>query len=156
MLVRLKSLGLAIVAVAVAAAFVIPAGVASATEPGSGQVVAVPLTENSGAQASNTRGSGGEVGASGALGCAYPYACLYNANQAKVGQFQVVTSGWQAFGRTDVYYAVNTRNDDVVYIRYTNGRVGCLGSGNASLVWNLRALGVPNGIRIDSSSVCFP
>ncbi len=86
----------------------------------------------------------------------YPYACLYNANDVKVEQYKVVTSGWQSFTRTDVYYAVNTRNDDVVYIRYTNGRVGCLTAGNASTVWNLRSLGVPNGIRIDSSAVCFP
>ncbi|MGW4111222.1 hypothetical protein ACWEFJ_10115 [Actinosynnema sp. NPDC004786] len=98
----------------------------------------------------------GEVATAGALGCAYPYACLYNANEQKVEQFQVITSGWQGFNRTDVYYGVNTRNDDVVYIRYTNGKVGCLRPGNAGLVWDLRALGVPNGIRIDSSPVCFP
>ncbi|GAB2989493.1 hypothetical protein GCM10027184_48530 [Saccharothrix stipae] len=116
----------------------------------------MPLTETSGAQAPTVRGADGEVGASGALGCTYPFACLYNSNKTKVEQFQVVTSGWQPFSRTDVYYAVNTRNDDVVYIRYTNGTVGCLTAGDASLVWNLRSLGVPNGIRIDSSPVCFP
>ncbi|MFT7836924.1 hypothetical protein Q5530_12310 [Saccharothrix sp. BKS2] len=156
MSIRFKSAVLAIVAVAVGAAFTVPASSASAEVREGGQVVAVPLTEASSTQASTARGSDGEIGTSGALGCAYPYACLYNSNRTKVEQFQVVTSGWQSFSRTDVYYGVNTRNDDVVYIRYTNGKVGCLGSGNASLVWNLRSLGVPNGIRIDSSSVCFP
>lgn len=91
----------------------------------------------------------------GGLGCNYPSACLYNASEAKIGDFKVVTSGYQTLYSTNVYYGVNTRNDDVVYIRYTNGDEACMGSGNPNLVWNLRAFGVPNGIRISSESVCW-
>ncbi|MFC7614428.1 hypothetical protein ACFQV2_13755 [Actinokineospora soli] len=65
----------------------------------------------------------------GAWGCEWPYACLYNSAGTKVSQYKAVTSGWQSFSRTDVYYGVNTRNDDVVYIRFTNGRVACLPAG---------------------------
>jgi hypothetical protein len=65
----------------------------------------------------------------------------------------VVTSGWQSFSRTDVYHAVNTRNDDVVYIRHTNGVVYCLPSGHPERVYRLYTY-VPNGIRISSSSSC--
>ncbi|GAA4419673.1 hypothetical protein GCM10023148_19080 [Actinokineospora soli] len=92
----------------------------------------------------------------GAWGCEWPYACLYNSAGTKVSQYKAVTSGWQSFSRTDVYYGVNTRNDDVVYIRFTNGRVACLPAGDAWSVYYLRSIGVPNGIRIDSSPICFP
>lgn len=95
-----------------------------------------------------------------ALGCTYPYVCLYTKSETKVGQFQDVTTDWQPFSRTDIYYAVNTRNDDVAYIRYSNGLTSCLGEGKPNSVWDLRALYgpdvYPNGIRIATESDCYP
>ncbi|GAA0897932.1 hypothetical protein GCM10009574_078500 [Streptomyces asiaticus] len=95
-----------------------------------------------------------------ALGCDYPKVCFYTASKTKVGQFQDVTSGWQSFSRTDIYYAVNTRNDDVAYIRYSNGQTSCLGEGQPNTIWDLRSLYganvYPNGVRISTSSDCYP
>ncbi|WP_255953090.1 hypothetical protein [Streptomyces odontomachi] len=95
-----------------------------------------------------------------ALGCTYPYVCLYNASQTKVGQFQDVTTDWQSFTRTDVYYAVNTRNDDVAYFRYSNGLTNCVAEGKANTIWDLRSTYgpdvPPNGIRIATESDCYP
>ena len=89
--------------------------------------------------------------------CAYPYVCLYTSSQAKVGQFQDVTSGYQNFSRTDIWYAKNTRNDDVAYFRYNDGSIGCIGpNSEVNLRGGSFAGKIPTGIRIDSSSVCFP
>lgn len=155
MLRGMKLFGVAIVAAALGVVITVPAGASPNTEGNFSRNASVPPT-SAREQALPARDTGSGIGAAGALGCTYPYVCLYNANDQKVEQYRVVTSGWQSFSRTDVYYGVNTRNDDVAYIRYTNGTVACLPAGTASTVWNLRAHGVPNGIRIDSSSVCFP
>ena len=90
-----------------------------------------------------------------ALGCTYPYVCLYNSSDVKVEQYKVITSDYQSFKRTDVYYGVNTRNDDVAYIRYTNGNVACIPAGQSNTVWDLRYWGTPNGIRISSDPTCW-
>jgi hypothetical protein len=86
--------------------------------------------------------------------CTYPYVCLYNDVVDTVLKYRDITPGWQSFTRTDVYYGLNTRNDDVAYIRYTNGKSACIPSGDPMALYDLREYGVPNGIRIDSSAVC--
>jgi hypothetical protein len=88
--------------------------------------------------------------------CAYPYVCLYNDTMDIVLRYRDVTTGWQAFNGANVYYALNTRNDDVAYIRYTDGSEGCLPAGDPMAVYDIREYGVPNGIRIDTSAVCWP
>jgi hypothetical protein len=86
--------------------------------------------------------------------CTYPYVCLYNNVMDIVLRYRDVTLDWQPFSRTDVYYGLNTRNDDVAYIRYVGGKVYCMPSGDNMQVYNLRQYGTPNGIRIDTSPVC--
>ncbi|MEV2196870.1 hypothetical protein AB0I02_38725 [Streptomyces phaeochromogenes] len=88
-----------------------------------------------------------------AWNCPYPYACLYDRGTTKLEQYRQVTSGWQPFSRTDVAHAVNSRNDDVVFIRHTSGLVACLPSGHPERVYMLYGH-IPNGIRIDSSPSC--
>jgi hypothetical protein len=91
--------------------------------------------------------------AAGKWGCEYPYVCLYDVNANMVEKYKVITSGWQTFSRRDIYYAVNTRNDDIAYIRFTNGKVFCLPAGNPDRYYYLDQ-GTPNAIRISSSSTC--
>jgi hypothetical protein len=86
--------------------------------------------------------------------CTYPYVCLYNQTMDIVLKYRDFTSTWQSFTTPDVYFGLNTRNDDIAYIRYTNGKVACIPSGNPMAVYDLRALGTPNGIRIDTSPTC--
>lgn len=86
--------------------------------------------------------------------CTYPQACLYNQVVDVLLRYKDITTKWQSFTRTDVYWGLNTRNDDVVYIRYTNGQTACLPAGDPMATYYLRDLGTPNGIRIDSSPVC--
>jgi hypothetical protein len=88
--------------------------------------------------------------------CGYPYVCLYNSTVDIVVKFRDVTSGWQSFDGTNVYYGLNTRKDDVAYIRYTDGGEGCLPAGDPMALYDIREYGVPNGIRIDTSAVCWP
>jgi hypothetical protein len=86
--------------------------------------------------------------------CTYPYVCLYNQVVDTVLKYRDFTTGWQSFSRTDVYYAVNTRNDDTAFIRYTSGYTVCIPSGNPSAIYELREFGTPNGIRIDTNPTC--
>jgi len=88
-----------------------------------------------------------------AWSCAYPYACLYDYDKHLIEDYKDVTSGWQWFSNTNVYHAVNSRNDDVVYIHHTNGIVACLPSGHPERVYKLYSY-VPDAIRIDSSPSC--
>lgn len=90
-----------------------------------------------------------------ALSCPYPYACLYDFNKAMMHRYQVVTSTWQSVSDgADVVYGVNSRNDDVVFIRYTNGLVRCIPAGTPNTIYEVGYYGITNGIRIDSSSSC--
>lgn len=90
-----------------------------------------------------------------ALGsCSYPYVCVYTSNGTKVGQFQDVTSGWQSFSRNDITQAKNTRNNDVVYFRYSNHYTSCVENNNES------PLTIPNygwvtGLQINDSDTCY-
>lgn len=88
-----------------------------------------------------------------ALGCVYPYACLYDFDNVLLHRYQVVTSGFQSTSG-DIVKGVNTRNDDVVYIRYTNGLIKCMPAGHSSSVYDAGYYGIVNGIRIDSASTC--
>jgi hypothetical protein len=88
--------------------------------------------------------------------CSYPYVCLYNSTMDIVLKYRDVTSEWQRFSRTDVYYGLNTRKDDVAYILYSDASEACLPAGDPMAVYNLRQYGTPVGIRIDTSSACWP
>jgi len=92
--------------------------------------------------------------------CTYPYVCLYTeyGDSAWAERYQVVTSGWQTFARRDLHRARNTRNDDVALFHFTNGLTACVPSGTPYRVYNIRARGVPDAIRISSEPSCssFP
>lgn len=88
-----------------------------------------------------------------ALSCPYPYACLYNLDKQMLHKYQAVTSTFQSTSG-DIILGVNSRNDDVVYIRYTTGLIKCMPAGKTSTVFDVGYYGVANGIRIDSSSSC--
>ncbi|MEU4170799.1 hypothetical protein AB0F46_28460 [Streptomyces sp. NPDC026665] len=88
-------------------------------------------------------------------GCAYPYVCFY-VNRAAVNaghpaaKFQVVTSGFQDVTSRDGYIVLNTRNDDVAYLRSNAGTL-CLGPNTTTVM----SAGITiDGIRISSSSTC--
>lgn len=88
-----------------------------------------------------------------ALNCPYPYACLYNLDNQLIHKYQVVTSGFQSTGG-DIDLGVNSRNDDVVYIRYTTGSIKCMPAGKPNNIYDVGYYGIANGIRIDSASIC--
>ncbi|MEW2445757.1 hypothetical protein [Micromonospora marina] len=93
--------------------------------------------------------------AQAALGnCSYPWVCLYNASQTKVAQYKDVTTYFQDISRTDIAWLKNTRNDDVVYIRYTSGYTACV-ENNREADLRISGYGRVNGIRISSSDTCF-
>ncbi|MFF3891541.1 hypothetical protein [Streptomyces sp. NPDC001914] len=88
-------------------------------------------------------------------GCAYPYVCFY-VNRAAVNaghpaaKFQVVTSGFQDVTSRDGYIVLNTRNDDVAYLRSNAGTL-CVGPNTTTVM----SAGITiDGIRISSSSTC--
>lgn len=89
--------------------------------------------------------------------CPYPYVCFYNSLDYYGTYFQRyrdVTSTYQSVpARSGYLTVVNTRNDDVAYIRYIfNGKtqVHCMRPGTSFGVSDGRA----TGIRISSSSTC--
>ncbi|MEV6195728.1 hypothetical protein AB0M19_25385 [Streptomyces sp. NPDC051920] len=88
-------------------------------------------------------------------GCAYPYVCFY-VNRAAVNaghpaaKFQVVTSGFQDVTSRDGYIVLNTRNDDVAYLRSNAGAL-CVGPNTTTVM----SAGITiDGIRISSSATC--
>lgn len=88
--------------------------------------------------------------------CPWPRVCLYNSGWVRTGAYQDITSGWQNISSSSsaygAYYTYNSRNDDVAYFRFTNGRVGCVEPRRTA---NLRGIGIVNGIRISSEARCF-
>lgn len=57
--------------------------------------------------------------------CPYPYVCFYKYG-SKMGQYKDVTSGYQSVGKSSSATSIyNSRNDDVVYVRYSDGLVRC-------------------------------
>ncbi|MEU7926105.1 hypothetical protein [Micromonospora sp. NPDC049801] len=90
-----------------------------------------------------------------ALGCPYPYTCLSDQDKVIDHKYQVVTSGFQSISNgVDVVYGANSRNDDVVYVRYTTGLIKCMAAGKPNTLYDVGYYGIPNGIRIDSASTC--
>ncbi|MDP9842943.1 hypothetical protein [Streptosporangium lutulentum] len=115
--------------------------------------ISAPLIGAAPAQA-DVPGDVPKVAAAGAWGCTYPYVCLYDVNHVMLERYQVVTSGFQNITRSGIFYYVNTRNDDVAYIRNVEGGVGCMPAGNPNAVYASTSSERVNGVRIDSSSSC--
>ncbi|AVV44616.1 hypothetical protein PYK79_13785 [Streptomyces sp. ID05-04B] len=89
-------------------------------------------------------------------GCPYPYVCFYVDNDAllagtPMSKYRDVTSAYQAVTPRPHYGVMNTRNDDVVYLRLQGGGSICL-SPNSSTVFVNSVL--VNGIKISSRSTC--
>ncbi|WP_328837047.1 hypothetical protein [Streptomyces europaeiscabiei] len=89
-------------------------------------------------------------------GCPYPYVCFYLDNNAllagtPISKYKDVTSAYQAVTPRPHYGVMNTRNDDVVYLRLQSGGSICLSPNAQTLFANAY---VVNGIKISSSSTC--
>jgi len=89
--------------------------------------------------------------------CPYPHVCFYNSLDYYGNYFQRyqdVTSTYQSVPVRNGYLTVvNTRNDDVAYVRYIfNGstQVRCMPPSSSFTVTDGRA----TGIRISTSSTC--
>jgi hypothetical protein len=83
--------------------------------------------------------------------CPYPYACYYNSAGRITGKFRDVTSGWQTLTSSRGAYALhNTRHDDVVFTRATNGTTWC----TAPETWVSFSPYVVEAMRIRSSPTC--
>ncbi|WAP55668.1 hypothetical protein [Streptomyces sp. S465] len=84
--------------------------------------------------------------------CVYPYVCIHRAvDGVIIGRFQDVTSEYQPLpSRPTHVYLVNTRHDDVVYVRSADGVVFCAAPGVSVGLGDL----VLTGIRISSSATC--
>jgi hypothetical protein len=96
--------------------------------------------------------------ADSAVGCRYPRVCFYLTDgdwddKVPSASYQDVTSTWQTLGRggRGAFIMHNTRNDDVAYVHFTNGRTACA-SPNGGV--NLRAFGTADKVRISSSATC--
>jgi hypothetical protein len=90
--------------------------------------------------------------AGAAASCAYPYVCIQRLSDgAIIGRFQDVTSGFQSLpSRPSNVNIINTRHDDVAYIRYSNGSQACVAPDSTFSITGY----VLTGIRISSSSTC--
>ena len=89
-------------------------------------------------------------------GCPYPYVCFYVDNNAllagtPISKYKDVTSAYQAVTPRPHYGVLNTRNDDVVYLRLQSGGSICLPPNNQTVFANAY---VVTGIKISSSSTC--
>ncbi|WP_392972493.1 hypothetical protein [Streptomyces sp. LN245] len=88
-------------------------------------------------------------------GCAYPYVCFY-VDQAAVtaghpaAKFQVVTSGFQDVTSREGYVVLNTRNDDVAYLRSNAGTL-CVGPNTTTVMSSGLTI---NGVKISSRATC--
>ncbi|MER6677692.1 hypothetical protein [Streptomyces sp. NPDC000983] len=88
-------------------------------------------------------------------GCAYPYVCFY-VNRAAynagnpAAKFQVITSGFQGVTAREGYIVLNTRNDDVAYLRSNAGSL-CVEPNTTTVMSPGLTI---NGVRISSASTC--
>src|SRR5689334_20779086 len=61
--------------------------------------------------------------------CPYPYVCLYKWDDSgwhRTGQLRDFTAGWQYLTVSrGAQTLVNTRHDDVVYVKHVDGVIGC-------------------------------
>lgn len=90
-------------------------------------------------------------------GCAYPRVCFYLTyddfyNDRPTASFQDVTSGWQNLGPRSfgADWIVNTRNDDVAYLHFTDGSTWCM-TPRETDQWTTKTV---DKIRISWSSTC--
>ncbi len=90
-------------------------------------------------------------------GCVYPRVCFYLTQNdyfsgSPTASYQDVTSGWQTLGSRSrgSAWIVNTRNDDVAHLHFTNGYTDCLRPNNNYYTAGL----VVDKIRISSASTC--
>lgn len=90
-------------------------------------------------------------------GCVYPRVCFYLTDNDYFGgwptaAYQDVTSGWQTLGSRSrgSRWIVNTRNDDVAHLHFTNGTTDCV-LPNFDYYTSSR---VVDKIRISSASTC--
>ncbi|MFI6936829.1 hypothetical protein [Streptomyces sp. NPDC050287] len=83
--------------------------------------------------------------------CSYPYVCFIK-NGTIIGQFKDVTSSWQALPSKPAapLTVVNTRHDDVAYIRWVGGTTACLVPNSTFNVTG----GQLDAVRISSSATC--
>ncbi|BBC35064.1 putative secreted protein [Streptomyces graminofaciens] len=89
-------------------------------------------------------------------GCPYPYVCFYVDEHAwnagtPITTYRDVTSSYQTVRPRPHYYVVNTRNDDVAYLRLQDGTSICLGPNSRTVFANAYSV---TGIKISSSSTC--
>ncbi|MGM9381532.1 hypothetical protein [Streptomyces sp. NRRL F-5008] len=89
-------------------------------------------------------------------GCPYPYVCFYVDNDALLAgrvlsKYKDVTSGYQAVTPRPHYGVLNTRNDDVVFLRLQSGGSICLPPNSQTVFADGYRV---NGIKISSSSTC--
>lgn len=89
-------------------------------------------------------------------GCPYPYVCFYADNHALLtgtvlSKYKDVTSSYQAVTPRPHYGVLNTRNDDVVYLRLQSGGSICLSPNSQTVFANAY---VVTGIKISSSPTC--
>ena len=84
--------------------------------------------------------------------CAYPYVCIQRLSDGVIiGRFQDVTSTWQSLpSKPSNVNIINTRHDDVAYIRYANGGQTCVAPNSTFYISGY----VLTGIRISSSATC--
>ncbi|MBK3564217.1 hypothetical protein [Streptomyces sp. MBT62] len=99
-------------------------------------------------------GTAAHASASTLTGCGHPYVCVYNARQAKVGNYRDVTRYWQTFSRGDVTYAYNARQDGAAYFLYSSGYTSCVEPGRQAAL-RIRGYGNVTGIRIDIGPRCY-
>ncbi|MFD9435698.1 hypothetical protein [Streptomyces sp. NPDC060002] len=89
-------------------------------------------------------------------GCPYPYVCFYVDEHAysagtPITKYRDVTSSYQTVRSRPHYHVVNTRNDDVAYLRLQDGNSICLVPNSETVFANTYSV---TGIRISSSSTC--
>lgn len=89
-------------------------------------------------------------------GCPYPYVCFYVDEHAydagtPITKYRDVTSTYQTVRSRPHYHVVNTRNDDVAYLRLQDGTSICLPPNFGTVFTNAYSV---TGIRISNSSTC--
>ncbi|MEV6612909.1 hypothetical protein AB0N31_03255 [Streptomyces sp. NPDC051051] len=89
-------------------------------------------------------------------GCPYPYVCFYVDEHAydagtPIAKYRDVTSSYQTVRSRPHYHVVNTRKDDVAYLRLQDGNSICLPPNNETVFAGTYSV---TGIKISSSSTC--
>ncbi|WP_030902668.1 hypothetical protein [Streptomyces sp. NRRL F-5126] len=81
--------------------------------------------------------------------CPYPYVCFYNGN-TMTGRFKD-TGYWQTLGASrSAKGAMNTRHDDVAYVRFSNHKTICMKPREG---WAFNGA-KPTQVYISTRSVC--